>query len=86
MQARRPSTTVISRPATALRAVSTGKRVCSFDGLHEVETAIIDRAALTDMVSGPAIIEDAWSTVVVPPGWQAKPDVTGNLFLTRRAA
>jgi len=36
--------------------------------------------------SGPAIIEDAWSTVVVPPGWQARPDATGNLFLTRSAA
>jgi N-methylhydantoinase A len=86
VQARRPSTTVVSRPATAARAVSTGKRICSFDGLHEIETAIVDRAALTDIISGPAIIEDAWSTVVVPPGWQARPDVTGNLFLTRRAA
>jgi len=86
MQARRPSTTVVSRPATAVRAVSSGKRACSFDGLHDIPTGIIDRAKLTDVVSGPAIIEDAWSTVVVPPGWQAKPDVSGNLFLTRRAA
>jgi N-methylhydantoinase A len=86
MQARRPSTTVVSRPATAVRAVSSGKRACSFDGLHDIPTAIIDRAKLADVVSGPAIIEDAWSTVVVPPGWQAKPDVSGNLFLTRRAA
>jgi N-methylhydantoinase A len=86
VQARRPSTTVVSRPATAVRAVSTSQRICSFDGLHETETAIIDRASLTDIVSGPAIIEDAWSTVVVPPGWQAKPDAAGNLSLTRRAA
>jgi N-methylhydantoinase A len=86
VQARCPSTTVVSRPATAVRAVSTGKRICSFDGLHDTATAIIDRASLTDVVSGPAIIEDAWSTVVVPPGWQAKPDTAGNLFLTRRAA
>ena len=86
VQARRPSTTVVSRPATAVRAVSTGTRVCSFDDLRETATAIVDRAALTEIVSGPAIIEDAWSTVVVPPGWQAKPDATGNLFLTRRRA
>ncbi|MHC2603833.1 N-methylhydantoinase A/oxoprolinase/acetone carboxylase beta subunit [Bradyrhizobium liaoningense] len=66
--------------------MSTGTRTCSFDGLHQTPTAIIDRASLTEMVSGPAIIEDAWSTVVVPPGWQAKPDVSGNLFLTRREA
>jgi N-methylhydantoinase A len=68
------------------RAVSTGQRTCSFDGFHDIATAIIDRAAMTDIVSGPAIIEDAWSTVVVPPGWQARPDATGNLFLTRGAA
>ena len=86
VQARRPSTTVVSRPATAVRAVSSGTRICSFDGLHDIATAIIDRAALTDIVHGPAIIEDAWSTVVVPPGWQARPDDGGNLFLTRRAA
>ncbi|WP_448042584.1 hydantoinase/oxoprolinase family protein [Bradyrhizobium liaoningense] len=86
VQARRPSTTVVSRPLTAVRAASTSTRVCSFDGHRETATAIVDRAALTEIVSGPAIIEDAWSTVVVPPGWQAKPDVTGNLFLTRRRA
>ena len=33
-----------------------------------------------------AIIEDAWSTVVVPPGWQAKADAAGHLFLTRVTA
>ena len=43
------------------------------------------RFLLSDAGS-PAIIEDAWSTVMVPPGWQARPDDAGNLFLTRRAA
>ncbi|MEY9482047.1 N-methylhydantoinase A/oxoprolinase/acetone carboxylase beta subunit [Bradyrhizobium ottawaense] len=85
IQARRPSTTVVGRPATAARALSSGTRLCSFDGFHDIATGIIDRASLADTVSGPAIIEDAWSTVVVPPGWQARPDVSGNLFLTRRA-
>jgi N-methylhydantoinase A len=86
VQVRRPSTTALSRPATAVRSVSSGKRVCSFDGFHDISTAIIDRSAVSDTVNGPAIIEDAWSTVVVPPGWQAKPDAAGNLFLTPRAA
>jgi N-methylhydantoinase A len=86
VQARRPSTTIVSRPETAVRAVSSGKRICWFDGLHEIETDIVDRASLTEMVSGPAIIEDAWSTVVVPPGWLAKPDTAGNLFLARGTA
>jgi N-methylhydantoinase A len=83
VQARQPSTTVVGRPATAARAGLTGTRICSFDNKPEVVTKIVDRAVLTDLVAGPAIIEDAWSTVVVPPGWQARPDVSGHLFLTR---
>ena len=46
-------------------------------------TAIVDRASMKEAVFGPAIIEDAWSTVVIPPGWQAKPDTIGHLFLTK---
>jgi N-methylhydantoinase A len=83
VQARRPSTTMISRPATTARKASAGWRTCSFDNCHDVATLIVDRAAVADVVTGPAIIEDAWSTVVVPPQWQAKPDSAGNLFLTR---
>jgi N-methylhydantoinase A len=86
VQARRPSTTVVDRPTTAVRNASARSRLCSFEGAHDVRTEIVDRASMQEMVSGPAIIEDAWSTVVVPPGWQAKPDAIGNLFLTRIAS
>jgi N-methylhydantoinase A len=60
-------------------------RRCSFQGAPDVLTAIVHRDGLGDVVEGPAIIEDAWSTVVVPPGWRARPDGAGHLFLTRRA-
>jgi N-methylhydantoinase A len=83
VQARQPSTTLVGRPATAARADLAVTRICSFDNASNVSTAIVDRAVLTDTVAGPAIIEDAWSTVVVPPGWQAKPDASGHLFLDR---
>jgi N-methylhydantoinase A len=86
VQARQPSATMVTRVATAVRQGSAGWRTCSFDGAHDVETAVVDRAALPDLVRGPAIIEDAWSTVVVPPGWQAKADAAGHLFLTRMTA
>ena len=33
---------------------------------------------MKEAVFGPAIIEDAWSTVVIPPGWQARPDAIGQ--------
>jgi N-methylhydantoinase A len=48
-----------------------------------VATAIVDRASMKEAVFGPTIIEDAWSTVVIPPGWQARPDAIGHLFLTK---
>lgn len=86
VQARRPSTTVVDHPTTEVRKLSANSRICSFEGAHDVRTQIVDRASMRDVVSGPAIIEDAWSTVVIPPGWQAKPDAIGNLFLTEVAS
>jgi len=83
VQARRPSTTIVDRPTTATRKLHATSRRCSFDGVHDVATEIVDRTSMAEAVSGPAIIEDAWSTVVIPPGWQAKPDPIGHLFLTK---
>ncbi len=83
VQARRPSTTTVDRPTTAVRKLHMTSRRCSFDGVHDVATEIVDRASMEEAVSGPAIIEDAWSTVVIPPGWQVKPDAIGHLFLTK---
>jgi N-methylhydantoinase A len=83
VQARRPSTTIVDRPTTAIRKLRATSRRCSFDGVHDVATEIVDRASMKEAVLGPAIIEDAWSTVVIPPSWQAKPDAIGHLFLTK---
>ncbi|WP_398481042.1 hydantoinase/oxoprolinase family protein [Tardiphaga sp.] len=86
VQARQPSTTTVGRPGTVARAVTPVARTCSFDGALDVMTDIIDRSTMASTISGPAIIEDAWSTVVVPPGWQAAPDASGNLYLTKVAS
>jgi len=83
VQARRPSTTLVDGPTTAIRKLRAISRRCSFDGVHDAATEIVDRASMKEAVFGPAIIEDAWSTVVIPPGWQAKPDAIGHLFLTK---
>jgi N-methylhydantoinase A len=85
VQARQLSTTIVDRPTTAIRKLPATSRRCSFDGVHDVATEIVDRASMKEAVIGPAIIEDAWSTVVIPPGWQAKPDTIGHLFLTKVA-
>ncbi len=85
VQARVPSTTQARQPrAGAGHAVRT--RVCSFPGAVAVETAIIARDGLDQIVTGPAIVADAWSTIVVPPGWQAAPAEGGHLRLTRVAS
>ncbi|MET0967705.1 MAG: hydantoinase/oxoprolinase family protein [Tardiphaga sp.] len=86
VQARQPSTTEVARPGADTRRTDFDPRKCSFDNAHDVMTAVIDRGTLSTVVMGPAIIEDAWSTVVVPPGWQAVPDVSGHLHMTKVAS
>ena len=41
---------------------------------------------LRQTMKGPAIIEEYDSTIVVPPGWTAKVDSFGNLFINRIGA
>ena len=84
VQSRKPSTLRAGYDAPGL-ARAAGSRVCSFSGAKGVATAIHDRAGLSAPVPGPAIIADAWSTVVVPPGWRAEPLAGGTLMLGRHA-
>ncbi len=86
VQARMPSTTRIARPQSGGAARSNRARLCVFDGVGEVATAIVARETLSGATTGPAIIEDAWSTIVVPPGWQAVPHENGSVLLTGVAA
>lgn len=86
VQARQPSTTQVGRPGIDTRRTEFVPRKCSFDNAHDVMTDVIDRGTMSAVIIGPAIIEDAWSTVVVAPGWQAAPDAGGNLFMTKVAA
>ncbi|WP_043358656.1 hydantoinase/oxoprolinase family protein [Belnapia sp. F-4-1] len=37
-------------------------------------------------IAGPAIIEDDWSTILVPPGWSATAQPGGHILLTREDA
>ena len=86
VEARVASAAVVVARAPGGAGPVPGVRVCSFAGAREVETAIVAREGLRGVVRGPAILGDRWSTVVVPPGWQAAPDAAGHLFLTRAAA
>ncbi|MGY6630802.1 MAG: hydantoinase B/oxoprolinase family protein [Wenzhouxiangella sp.] len=58
---------------------------CFFQGRWQPATPVIRRSAMgaDDRVTGPALIIDDHATVVVEPGWQARPDRFGNLILSR---
>jgi len=60
-----------------------GQRITYFPDTGEVASLVYDRAALPtgQWLTGPAIIEEAWSTVVVYPGQRATADRFGNLII-----
>jgi N-methylhydantoinase A len=56
---------------------------CIFDRQGELETPRLERSSLPPgkPVRGPAIVEDAFSTVVLPPGATLTPDPVGHLLM-----
>lgn len=74
-----------ARGGGTLTAAQTGKRPVAFDGRFR-PTAIYDRSMLPAgaEIAGPAIIEEAGSTTLMPPGFHAAIDPHGTLLLERR--
>ena len=71
-------------PAAAARSgAATSVAPCWFGGDAPIDTLRYDRAAVApgQNIAGPAIIEDAWSTIVVPPGAVTTADAKGNLMI-----
>jgi N-methylhydantoinase A len=66
---------------TAAVRPSSTRPIC-FDRGGWVETAILDRAAITSGMAGPLIVESADTTIVVPPGATLRPGVGGSLVAT----
>ncbi|HKP89151.1 MAG TPA: hydantoinase/oxoprolinase family protein, partial [Thermoleophilaceae bacterium] len=58
-----------------------GSRRAAFDG-ERVETAVV-RGVPRDSLDGPAIVELAEATAVVPPGWRCEPAADGTLSIER---
>ena len=56
---------------------------CTFNSEGPVATPRYSRAAVSAgrTLAGPAIVEDAWSTVVVPPGATLRADEAGHLHI-----
>ncbi|MFC7330421.1 hydantoinase/oxoprolinase family protein [Marinactinospora rubrisoli] len=80
----RPVAPAAPVPPGGGRPAPLGHRTVLLRG-ESVRAARFDRAALGagDTLAGPAIVEQTDTTVLVPPGWTAAVDPTGNLRLTR---
>lgn len=75
----------VPRPASGGRARATPERtsLCVFDAVGAVQTPRYARAELGtgQQLRGPAIVEDAWSTVIVAPGASLMTDELGHLHI-----
>lgn len=74
----------LAPPVLAPPAAGAGQPVVrwAYFGDKWLEAAVWWRAELpAEAVDGPAVIEEGESTTVVPPGWRARPDAAGNLWL-----
>jgi len=82
----------VSHPSAASLAAAPAAREapprtwsqCWFEPGAPARTPRHDRDAIGpgQVVAGPAVIEDAWSTVIVPPGWTCRADEWANLAIT----
>ncbi len=48
-----------------------------------VDTQVVKRTSMPAVLEGPAIIESADTTIVLPPGWSARTDPIGNVIAAR---
>jgi N-methylhydantoinase A len=60
------------------------RRRAFFSGHGWLETAVRDFASLTEPLSGPAIIESPFTTVVLPPGASGHTSPNGSLVIASR--
>jgi N-methylhydantoinase A len=86
MSASLPRTKGVEQLPSA-RSTATGQhksRTCVFNNTGPVDTPCFERSALpaNQLMAGPMIVEDACSTVIVPPGTTLNSDDNGNLLMS----
>lgn len=61
-------------------------RRCHFPGVGPVETPVFNRNSLRagEVFDGPAIVEDTWSTIIIPPGDRFHADRHGHVHIEVR--
>ena len=80
-----PSKVSLSAMPSLVGAGTPVETPCWFDAAGATRTPRIDRAHVSPGVAldGPAVVEDAWSTIVIPPRWRSTADAYGNLHITK---
>ena len=77
-------------PLTELRGVPKPTSVgpCWFEPQAAHQTPRFDRERLAPevQIAGPAVVEDAWSTIIVPPGYVLRADKMGHLWIKEVAS
>jgi N-methylhydantoinase A len=69
-------------PTNPTQPSTPGTRPAIFDG-SLVPVSVRTRASLSGVVTGPLLVDEPDTTVVVPPNWSAAVDSDGNLTLER---
>jgi N-methylhydantoinase A len=79
-----PPLTLRQDPAVAGTQAEKARRTHWFRATGPVDAAILDRSRMPAglAVAGPAVIESLESTILIPPGWQARMDGDGFVWLT----
>jgi N-methylhydantoinase A len=80
-----PPLAVRDAPAAAGRNAVKARRPLWFRATGEVDALVFDRARMPAGLTakGPAVIESLESTILVPPGWQARMDEDGFVVMGR---
>src|SRR5262249_34035253 len=80
-----PPLAVRDAPAASGSDALKTRRPLWFRAAGEVEAAVFDRARMPAglVARGPAVIESLESTILVPPGWQARMDEDGFVVVRR---
>ncbi len=81
---RLPRREIVAQAAGAGGGGSTTRRVFVGSAWHEV--TVFDRVGLMHEVEGPALVQEAYTTVWIAPGWRCGPGAQGDLVARRVAA
>ena len=75
----------VARPASGTPSRSGSRRIWLDDAW--TDTPIYQRDALGAgaAIAGPAVIEEAFTTLILPAGWRAEMHASGDLLATRTA-